>query len=85
MKYIEAGATSIFVWGGSRGVSRAEVQNLAKAFEGRLNVMLKLSDDGLTIKQLAEIGVARISVGPALQFIATRALQSEAKKLLAQV
>ena len=85
-RYIEAGATTVFVWGGSsRGVSRAEVERMVEAFEGRLNVLLKSSDDGLAIKQLAEIGVARISVGPTLQFTATRALQSEAKKLLEQV
>jgi len=84
-KYIEAGATTVFVWGGSRGISRTEVEQLVRAFGGRLNVLLKLSDDGLDIKQLAQIGVARISIGPTLQFVAKKALQAEAKKLLTQL
>jgi 2-methylisocitrate lyase-like PEP mutase family enzyme len=84
-KYLEAGATTVFVWGGSRGVSRAEVEQLVHAFGGRLNVKLKLNEGGLTIKELAEIGVARISIGPTLQFVAKKALQSQAQKLLEQL
>jgi 2-methylisocitrate lyase-like PEP mutase family enzyme len=84
-KYLEAGATTVFVWGGKRGVSRAEVEQMVKVFGRRLNVSLKMSADGLTIKELAEIGVARISVGPALQFVAMKAFQSEAEKLFAQL
>jgi len=82
-KYLDAGATTVFVWGGKRGVSKAEVEQMVKGFGGRLNVSLKMSD-GLTIKELAEIGVARISVGPALQFVAMKAFQNEAEKLLTQ-
>jgi 2-methylisocitrate lyase-like PEP mutase family enzyme len=84
-KYLEAGATTVFIWGGPRGVSKIEVEQLVKAFGGRLNVMLKLSDDGLAIEQLAQMGVARISIGPTLQFIAMKALQDEAKRLLTRL
>lgn len=84
-KYLEAGATTVFVWGGSRGVSKTEVEQLVKAFGGRLNVMLNLSDDGLAIEILAQMGVARISIGPTLQFIAMKALQNEAKRLLTRL
>lgn len=84
-KYIEAGATTVFVWGGARGVSKTEVVQLVKAFDGRLNVMLKLSDGGLYIEQLAQIGVARISIGPTLLFIAKKAQQDEARKLLTRL
>lgn len=84
-RYLDAGATTVFVWGGSkRGVSKAEVEQMVKEFGGRLNVSLKMTAEGLTIKELAEIGVARISVGPALQFVAMKAFQSEAEKLLTQ-
>lgn len=81
-RYIEAGATTVFVWGGSRGVSRTEVDQLVKAFGGLLNVMLKLSNGGLSIQQLAQMGVARISIGPALQFVAMQAIKDEATRLL---
>ena len=60
--YLDAGATAVFVWGGKRGVSRKEVEALVEAFQGRLSV--KLDFEGLTIKELAQIGVARVSVGP---------------------
>ncbi|KAF2098964.1 Phosphoenolpyruvate/pyruvate domain-containing protein [Rhizodiscina lignyota] len=82
-QYLAAGATTVFVWGGSkRGVSRAEVERMVKEFDGRLNVSMKLSPDGLNVAQLSEIGVARISVGPTLQFTAMAALKSEAEKML---
>ncbi|KAM0417081.1 hypothetical protein ACHAPT_012919 [Fusarium lateritium] len=81
-QYLAAGATTVFVWGGSRGVSRAVVVDLVKAFDGRLNVLLKLSLDGLTTKELADIGVARISIGPTLQIRAMEKLRQEAEDIL---
>jgi 2-methylisocitrate lyase-like PEP mutase family enzyme len=84
--YLAAGATTVFVWGGSkRGVSRVEVAEMVEAFEGRLNVSMKLSPDGLKAKALSELGVARISIGPALQFIAMETFAKEAEKILNDV
>lgn len=84
--YLEAGATTVFVWGGGyRGVSRQEVERLVEAFGGKLNVLLKSKEDGLSIRQLAEIGLARISIGPTLQLKAMELYSSEADKLLSQV
>jgi 2-methylisocitrate lyase-like PEP mutase family enzyme len=83
--YLNAGATTVFVWGGSkRGVSWQEVERLVKEFGGKLNVALKMTPDGLSIPQLADIGVARISMGPALQFKAFELYANEAEKLLKQ-
>lgn len=65
-KYLAAGATTVFIWGGGRGVSSQEVKTLVKEFDGRLNVLLSGKADGLTIPQIRELGVARISVGPTL-------------------
>lgn len=78
--YLEAGATNVFVWGGKRGVSRKEVEALVKAFQGRLSV--KLDFEGLTIKELAQIGVARVSVGPSMQTRMIKALAQDAEALL---
>lgn len=79
--YLAAGATTAFVWGGpSRGgISRDEVTELVQAFDGRLNVMLS---GGLTTQQLADIGVARISIGPALYLAAMTKLKQDAEKIL---
>ncbi|KAL7953067.1 Pyruvate/Phosphoenolpyruvate kinase-like domain-containing protein [Trichoderma compactum] len=66
--YLAAGATSVFVWGGSqRGVSRDEVETMVKEFNGRLNVSMKLSPDGLNASQLSEIGVSRIRIYSSLE------------------
>lgn len=82
-EYLAAGATSVFVWGGSkRGVRDEEVRRMVKELDGRLNVAMKLSPDGLNVNQLAEMGVSRISVGPALQFMAMDTYKSEAQKIL---
>ena len=82
-RYLAAGATTVFVWGGSkRGVSREEVQTMVKEFDGRLNVSMRLHPDGLNVSQLREIGVARISVGPAIQLKAMETITKEAEKIL---
>lgn len=44
---------------------------------GRLNVSRKLNDGNLTVTGLASTGVARISLGPQLQFIAMQALTDQ--------
>lgn len=82
--YIAAGATTVFVLGGASrgGISRDEIIKLVDAFDGRLNVSMKLSN-GLNVKELSAIGVSRISVGPALQFAAMEKIKDVAKSLLA--
>jgi 2-methylisocitrate lyase-like PEP mutase family enzyme len=82
--YLAAGATTVFVLGGSvrGGVTKDEVEQLTQAFDGKLNVALKISPGNLTAKELAKIGVARLSIGPTLQVISMKALRDEAEKLL---
>lgn len=82
--YLAAGATTVFVWGGSvrGGVTRKEVIELTKAFDGKLNVSLKTDPGNLTAKDLAKIGVARLSIGPTLQFMAADLYSREADKLI---
>ncbi|KAF3483946.1 PEP phosphonomutase [Arthroderma uncinatum] len=75
--FLEAGATTVFVWG---GLSRADVERLSKEFGGMLNV--SLLPGGLTVQELADIGIARISVGPRMWKAAMRAVEEESKKLL---
>lgn len=81
--YLAAGAITVFVWGGSArgGISREEVVELTRALDGRLNVWMKLKD-GLNSKELADIGVARISVGPSLQLAAMVKFKEDAERVL---
>lgn len=84
-RYLEAGATTVFVWGGPKrgGISREEVVELSRAFEGKLNVSMRVEGEGkLGVKELKEIGVARISIGPGLQRVAMRALEEKAREIL---
>lgn len=82
--YLEAGAATIFVWGGAhgRGVSREEIKMLVEAFDGRLNARLKTGPGYLTVTDLRHMGVARISLGRELQDIAMAAYEDAVVKLL---
>jgi len=75
--YLKAGACTAFVWGGGpRGLQTGEVKELVDALGGRLSVMMSLAPGKLTVSELNTLGVARISIGPALQFKATAAIES---------
>jgi 2-methylisocitrate lyase-like PEP mutase family enzyme len=80
--YLDAGATTVFVWGGSTrgGLKREEVVQLVEAFDGRLSVLLKLKD-GLSVDEVSDIGVARISLGPTLQRIAIERIREVASEV----
>jgi 2-methylisocitrate lyase-like PEP mutase family enzyme len=52
--YLAAGATTAFAWGGpgGHGVSREEIKDLVKAFDGKLNVKLKQTSPHPTRRRL---------------------------------
>ncbi|KAK6529394.1 hypothetical protein TWF281_008570 [Arthrobotrys megalospora] len=63
-KFLEAGATTVFVWGvGKHVITIEEVKEMVAAFEGRLAVQ-GTGPTPLGLKELADAGVARISYGP---------------------
>lgn len=78
--YLAAGATAVFVWGSKRGVRTEEVAEMVEAFGGRLSV--KLDFGGLSVRELAGMGVARVSVGPSMQTRMMKALAEDARALL---
>jgi 2-methylisocitrate lyase-like PEP mutase family enzyme len=81
--YLDAGACTAFVWGGgARQLTTAEIEKLVKVLDGRLSVMMSLSPGNLTTSELKRIGVARISIGPAMQFKAASAFESDVAKVL---
>ena len=62
-RYLEAGATSVFVWGVRKwDITEEDVRRMSEAFKGRLAVQ----PGGIGIKRLCGLGVSRISLGPAL-------------------
>ena len=81
--YLQAGATTVFVWRGSArgGITGDEVIKLVRAFDGRLNVLMT-SKNGLSTKDLAAIGVSRISVGPMLQLAGLETIKVVAQSIL---
>ena len=81
--YLAAGGTTVFVWGGprGRGVSREEIQILVKEFGGMLNVSMKLAPGFLNVKDLMEIGVARISIGPGLYRVALDTVKASVDRI----
>jgi len=82
--YLAAGATTAFIWGGAkgRGLRTEEVKQLVDGLGGRLNVMMALGPNKLTVSELKEIGVARISVGPGAFMAAMKAFGETATALL---
>lgn len=66
--YLNAGAVTVFVWGGpsGRGVSADEIKELVRGLGGFVNVKMNLRPAFLNAKELADLGVARISTGPEL-------------------
>ncbi|KAE8383260.1 phosphoenolpyruvate phosphomutase-domain-containing protein [Aspergillus bertholletiae] len=83
--FLKAGACTVFVWGGAggRGVSREEIKELVDAFQGKLNVKLVLRDGFLTVPEVKELGVARISLGPELYRAAMSGFKEKADAVLA--
>lgn len=82
--YLAAGATVVFVLGGSDGgsLSEGEVKQLTSAFNGRLNAPLRIARDSRTVREWSELGVGRLSIGPQLQIISMKKLSDEARGLL---
>ncbi|TQW07162.1 hypothetical protein V2A60_000818 [Cordyceps javanica] len=81
--YLAAGATTVFFWGGgARGLSTAEVRTLVAELGGRVAVLLTKRDGALSTAELADIGVARISVGPSLYLAAMNAVKTNAAQIL---
>lgn len=59
--FLEAGATSVFVWGvGKKVISVEEVKEMSEAFGGKLAVQAR----DLSVAEQRDAGVCRISVGP---------------------
>ncbi|KAJ4355323.1 hypothetical protein N0V95_002998 [Ascochyta clinopodiicola] len=83
--YLAAGAFNVFIWGGPtrQGWSREEVGRACEALDGRLNVILMHGKaGGLSIKEIGELGVARISLGPALMRWSAEQIGREAERVL---
>ncbi|KAF1939066.1 PEP phosphonomutase-like protein [Clathrospora elynae] len=83
--YLAAGASNIFIWGGPsrKGWGKAGIEEATKVLKGRLNVILvRMAPGGLSVKELGEIGVSRISVGPQLMIRTSGAVAEEANAIL---
>ncbi|KAF8966540.1 hypothetical protein BGZ46_000339 [Entomortierella lignicola] len=83
--YLAAGANTVSVWEdpSSRGISR-RIKKLVGVLDGRVNDILKFGEDCLTVAELREIEVARISVGPGLFRIALNAYKEATEALLGE-
>lgn len=83
--FLEAGAWTVFVWGGpkGRGVSREEIGVLVRELDGRVNVKMNLREGFLGVREIKELGVARVSLGPELWKCAMKAVKEQAEMLLA--
>ncbi|KAH8800293.1 carboxyphosphonoenolpyruvate phosphonomutase-like protein [Xylogone sp. PMI_703] len=84
-RFLDAGAKNVFVWGGYQrgGLREAEVEELVKGLEGKLNVIYRKSvADALSIEAIEKLGVARISMGPGLWREGMAAVEKELDRVL---
>lgn len=83
-KYLAAGACTVFAWGGmKRGLRDAEVKTLVEGLDGRVNVIWRKSVlNALSVKEIAGLGVARISMGPGLWREGNAAVGREMTRIL---
>ncbi|KAH8159215.1 hypothetical protein CIB48_g9032 [Xylaria polymorpha] len=65
-----------------RGKRDAEVRTLVRGLEGRLAVKLAPGADTLSVEELADMGVARISVGPSLYLAANKTVRDAAERIV---
>lgn len=82
--YLAAGACNVFIWGGPKrqGWKRDEIRRASEALRGRLNVILVVGKtDGLSVSEIGELGVARISIGPALMRLSAEHIREEAIRI----
>jgi 2-methylisocitrate lyase-like PEP mutase family enzyme len=76
--FLEAGAPVVFVPG---AVQREHVQALAEAFGPQKLTVISVPGASLPVRELQELGVARVSTGPFTQRVALTALQDAAAEL----
>jgi 2-methylisocitrate lyase-like PEP mutase family enzyme len=80
--YLEAGATTVFYWGGNRGLRTEEIQKLVEALRGKVAVKLGGGQDALAVKELTAMGIARASVGPSLYLAKDEPMVRVAERIL---
>ncbi|KAK2596214.1 hypothetical protein QQS21_006362 [Conoideocrella luteorostrata] len=81
--FLDAGATTVFYWGGPRGgMTKAHLETLVKALDGRVAVLFSAYPGVQSMSELAQIGVARVSIGPGLFRIAMAAVKQAATNML---
>ena len=78
--FLEAGAPVVFVPG---AVRREEIVALVDAFGPQKLSVIAVPKHGLPVRELQELGVARVSTGPFTQRVALTALQDATTELLA--
>ncbi|KAG7088106.1 hypothetical protein E1B28_012131 [Marasmius oreades] len=84
--YLSTGVpTTIFIWAGpfSVGTSSGSLKRYVKEFDGRVAVHINRKDaGGLSVDQLGQFGVARVSIGPEFLFQTMEVIKELAKGIL---
>ncbi|KAK0100753.1 hypothetical protein ONS95_007203 [Cadophora gregata] len=81
--FLAAGATSVFVWeGAGPAITTQEIKTLVDGLQGRLAVKLGSKKDDLSVKEFADLGVCRISIGPSLLRTDTDGFRKGATRIL---
>ena len=78
-KFLEAGATTVFVWGvGKWKITEEEIKKMSEAFRG----MLAVQPGSLGWEKVVKLPVARVSIGPQLWRQNMEALKGEVDQMM---
>ncbi|KAK4444705.1 phosphoenolpyruvate phosphomutase-domain-containing protein [Podospora aff. communis PSN243] len=81
-RYLKAGATTGFIfWPRSREMKREDVRRVSEDLGGMVNVGMRLGPGGITVGELAGMGVARVSVGPQVYFAVAEIVRRKAEEV----
>lgn len=82
-EYLAAGATCVYVLGDAfpQGLKKEVIQELVRAFDGRLNVALSFQPGNLGVKDYAALGVSRVSVASQLYRFAMAEISKKAEEI----
>lgn len=86
-EYLKAGAVTVFFLGGPRrgGITVDEVKRLVEGLDKKVSFALMDAGQGkLGVKELAEMGVARISMGPGLWMVQQKAAEGKIAEVLGE-
>jgi len=84
--FLDAGATTVYILNGKQPMTPEHIKKIVDSLQGKVNIAVRVpkpdAPSELSSKDLADLGVARISIGPQLYHVGVNAMKMAATKVL---